>query len=278
MVRVCVVPGCSKCSDREKNLTFHSLLLKNSVLLRTWVHKIGCKNLPLNNNSRICSEHFANSNGRKLHPNEYPTKKLPFMTTPTPKRKPPVLRFDKENIFSEPSPSTYTISRSAEGVATCMLDVGTQTIEYEALSDLKAQVCILQSKLSCAQFRLSNFTTDRDIRFYTGFPNYRSLMAFYKFLGPAVNCLSYWGSEISGDVKLTQGRNRSLPQTEEFFLVLVQLPVGLLEKDLTDRYGISVSTVSRICITCINFIYIRLKDIPLWPTHGLVQAHMPKVF
>ena len=200
------------------------------------------------------------------------------MTTPTPKRKPPVLRFDKENIFSEPSSSTYTISSSAEGVATCMLDVGTQTIEYEALSDLKAQVCILQSKLSCAQFRLSNFTTDRDVRFYTGFPNYRSLMAFYKFLGPAVNCLSYWDSEISGDVKLTQGRNWSLPPTEEFFLVLVQLPVGLLEKDLTDRFGISVSTVSRICITCINFIYICLKDIPLWPTHGLVQAHMPKVF
>ena len=231
MVHVCVVPGCSNRSDREKNLTFHSLPLKNSVLLRTWVHKIGRKNLPLNN-SHICSKHLVNSNGRKLRPNEYPTKKLPFMTTPTPKWKPPVLRlFDKENIFSESSPSTYTTSSSAEGVATHTLGIGTQTIEYEALSDLKAQVCILQSKLSCAQFRLSNFTTDRDVRFYTGFPNYRSLMAFYEFLGPAVNSLSYWGSEISGDVKLTQGRNRSLPPTEEFFLVLVRLRVGLFEKD-----------------------------------------------
>ena len=110
MVHVCVVPGCSNRSDREKNLTFHSLPLKNSVLLRTWVHKIGCKNLPLNNNSRICSEHFVNSNGRKLRPNEYPTKKLPFMTTPAPKRKPPVLRlFDKENILSESSPSAILL-------------------------------------------------------------------------------------------------------------------------------------------------------------------------
>ena len=72
-------------------------------------------------------------------------------------------------------------------------------------------------------------------------------MAFYKFLGPAVNSLSYCGSEISGDVKLTQGRN--LSPTEEFFLVLVRLRVGLFEKDLADRFGISVSTVSRICIT-----------------------------
>ena len=90
-----------------------------------------------------------NSNGHKLRSNEYLTKKFPFMTTPTPKQKPPALRlFDKENIFSESSQSTYTTSSSAEGVATCMLDAGTQTIEYEAWSDLKAQVCILQSKLS----------------------------------------------------------------------------------------------------------------------------------
>ena len=52
MVHVCVVPGCSNRSDREKNLSFHCLPLKNKTLLRTWIHKIGRKNLPLNNNSR----------------------------------------------------------------------------------------------------------------------------------------------------------------------------------------------------------------------------------
>ena len=51
MVHVCVVPGCSNRSDREKNLSFHCLPLKNKILLRTWIHKIGRKNLPLNNNS-----------------------------------------------------------------------------------------------------------------------------------------------------------------------------------------------------------------------------------
>ncbi len=40
-------------------------------------------------------------------------------------------------------------------------------------------------------------------------------MAFYEFLGPAVNSLSYWGSEISGDVKLTQGR-KSKPKDMSF--------------------------------------------------------------
>ena len=47
-----------------------------------------------------------------------------------------------------------------------------------------------------------------------------------------------------------------------------------LKRILADRF---VSTVSRICITWINFIYICLKDIPLWPTCGLVQTRMPKV-
>lgn len=56
MVNFCVVPGCSNHSDRERHLTYHSLPLKNVSLLRIWIHKIGRSNLPINSNSRVCSE------------------------------------------------------------------------------------------------------------------------------------------------------------------------------------------------------------------------------
>ena len=65
---MCVVPGCSNRSDRERHLTYHSLPLKNDWLLKLWIHKIGRANLPLNNNSRVCSEHFVNPSGHKLRP------------------------------------------------------------------------------------------------------------------------------------------------------------------------------------------------------------------
>ena len=65
---------------------------------------------------------------------------------------------------------------------------------------------------------------------------------------------------------------------EEIFLVLVRLRLGLLEEDLAYRFGVSQSTVSRIIITWINFLYLQLKQIPLWSPKALVMSYMPKEF
>ena len=92
MVHVCVVPGCSNRSDRERKLSYYHLPLKNKKLLKVWIHKIGRKNLPLNNNSRVCSIHFENAQGRRLRPDEYPVAYLPFSTTTGRKRKSPTKR------------------------------------------------------------------------------------------------------------------------------------------------------------------------------------------
>ena len=59
MVHVCVIPGCSNRSDRETRLSYFHLPLKNKRLLKIWIHQIRRKNLPLNGNSRVCSDHFV---------------------------------------------------------------------------------------------------------------------------------------------------------------------------------------------------------------------------
>ena len=64
---------------------------------------------------------------------------------------------------------------------------------------------------------------------------------------------------------------------EEFFLVLVRLRLGLMEQDLAYRFSVSQSTVSRVTIVWINFMYLQFKQVSLWPCKEVVQSSMPKV-
>ena len=72
--------------------------------------------------------------------------------------------------------------------------------------------------------------------------------------------------------------NQSLPPTDELFLTLICLRVGLMKQDLAYRFNVSQSTVSRTIITGINFMYLEVKKIPLWPPKEVVQVNMPKAF
>ena len=101
----------------------------------------------------------------------------------------------------------------------------------------------------------------------------------FDYLGPGVHRLIYWGSKIDAQsASETHGKSRSLTPMEEFFMILVRLCLGLLKRDLADRFGVSASAVSRICHTWITFLYLRLKELPLWPSCDLVQSYMPKSF
>ena len=51
-----------------------------------------------------------------------------------------------------------------------------------------------------------------------------------------------------------------------------------MEQDLAYHFNISQSTVSRITCTWINFLYLKLKEIPLWPAREIVRVNMTKYF
>ena len=70
----------------------------------------------------------------------------------------------------------------------------------------------------------------------------------------------------------------ALPPLEKFFLTMVHLWLGFMEQDLAYQFGISQPTVSQIIYTWINFLYLKLKKIPMWPPRGLIQADMPQPF
>ena len=288
MVHYCVVPGCHNSSSVHRHLSFHRLPLKNKSLLKNWIHKIGRKNLPLNGNSRVCSEHFETD--RLLGKNDYPTKKLPvrpLAVAPFRPRNPPKARLimqeksrvpESQAVDQESGLEEYDMPRGVNVITNTDLS-GTDIEEMEhRISDLTKENSVLRSKISSSKFTIGNIATcDKKVSFYTGFPSYGSLKACFDFLGPSVHRLSYWSTGTTPDVK-GKGRPRGLSPIDEFFMVLVRLRLGSLEQDLSDRFDISCSTVSRIFTTWINFLYLKLKEIPLWPPQEVIQGSMPKSF
>ena len=131
MVHVCVIPGCSNCSDRETHLSYFHLPVKNKRLLKMWIHHIQRKNLPLNGNLCVCSDHFVNTSKRLLHVDGYPTVKIPKATV-APIRKQKQLA---KRVNAEPVPSDKELSIIAQGndgedaALPTTADIGVQTIE-----------------------------------------------------------------------------------------------------------------------------------------------------
>ena len=246
-----------------------------------WIHKIRRKNLPLNSNTRVCSNHFISAVGRRLRPDEYPTRNLPSISTRSTvskPRKPPKVRSISSEISQSISAASVISDLSSSEDDVEQVDVETQTSDDlpAVIEELKGKVMGLEEIIAASKFCIENIANDDPlITFYTGFPSYDSLKACYEYLGPGVNDLKYWGSN---NQDIGHGRKRLLSNFNEFFFVLVRLRLGLFEKDLANRFNISTSTVCRICRTWIRFMYVRFKEIPLWPSRDLVNLYMPKCF
>ena len=51
--------------------------------------------------------------------------------------------------------------------------------------------------------------------------------------------------------------------------------VGTLNQVLADNFNISQTTVSRVFISWINFLYFILGSICIWPSPAKIKKHMP---
>ena len=263
----CCVPGCNsgKSNTASGSISFFRLPLKNKPLLRRWIANIGKKKLPAE--SRICSLHFVNG---KKEGTEVPVLNLP---------KPPLYK----NPAKRKQPcERLVLDHCAESIShTEQLEPKATADELQdRLAELEGKVQKLQLKLQQTVFSVERFIRDDEkLHFYTGFSSREHFEACFKFLGPSVKCLQYWGSHNAANKEGVKcGPPRKLPPLEEFFLTLCRLRLGLLEEDLADRYSVHPSTISRIFITWVNFMYHKFKEIPLWPSRALIQQHMPDCF
>lgn len=105
---------------------------------------------------------------------------------------------------------------------------------------------------------------DHAIKYYTSFDDYRHFKFFLYILGPSANELSYQCSKLVVE--------------EHLFLTLMKLRQGKDDFELSTMFSISESTVRRIFMIWLNFLYYQLKDLKIWPSSQAIQDTMPRNF
>ena len=178
----------------------------------------------------------------------------------------------------------------------------------DIITELQQEITLLELKLGDCEEELTKVKNENElllgrqfsidkikdddsaILFYTGFPSYQALINFYKFIEPKLGKMQYWKGEqfVKESQPYQEDENRKkhgpswkLTFLDEFllvFLLVLRLKAGLFVQDLADRFGISISFVSRICITWINLLYFELQSIFPFPTQELVRKNMPAEF
>ena len=165
----------------------------------------------------------------------------------------------------------------------------------EINENLKREIDLLKSQLNESKeaYRLLHFKTssaeltimtsiqsaDKVCNHYTGFPTLDRLTSVFNFLdagSEGENIILHHNQIIKErGISIGHGRKRSLSPFEGFILTLIRLRRNFSMMHLAFLFKTSESTVSSLIITWINFLYIRLGSICIWPSRKIVQKTLP---
>lgn len=179
-------------------------------------------------------------------------------------------------------------------------DKATQTdLSFDDLHNLSSDIDALKVENGKLKSKLANkkqlkrelfmgdvLKDDESVKFYTGIPNLPCLMMLFNLLKPFAEKLKYWDKSKQREVsyqkdssKKKPGKQRLLSIMEEFILTLVRLRLGLLSRQLTDIFGVSMGSVSKVFTTWICFLSTVFHDILLkWPCKEDVKNTLPRSF
>ena len=103
---------------------------------------------------------------------------------------------------------------------------------------------------------------DNRVRFYTGLPSFSILKAVFDFVSFCEESSSYY----------------SLSKFDQFLATLLKLRRSLFDQDITYRFGVHQSTISRNFRRWIDIMFIRLKPLIRWPYHEELRKTLPPDF
>nr|XP_047145865.1 uncharacterized protein LOC124818814 [Hydra vulgaris] len=133
------------------------------------------------------------------------------------------------------------------------------------------------NKTSGNKFVEHVLSCEKELKHYTGFPNRKTFDAVFIYLDPGENGenLILYNSKHSQENE-NRGRNRILLPLEAYLLTLVRLRRNYDIRHLTFLFSVCEGTVSNTVITWLNFMYIRLGSLSIWPTLTQVKLNMPQ--
>ena len=91
---------------------------------------------------------------------------------------------------------------------TCNVTVNAALVaKIEALEEQKKSLTAQVASKKNTPSHIEDISHDDSlVHFYTGFHMFILFFAFYKFLGPSVNCLQYWGTKNTQSVQKRRTR------------------------------------------------------------------------
>ncbi|XP_045165921.1 uncharacterized protein LOC123529598 [Mercenaria mercenaria] len=292
MVFYCCVPNC-KSSGFDENVSMHKFP-NDERQIKVWKDRIRRSgssatkdDFRVTASTRVCSKHFQSVDyvcpdaaKKRLKCDAVPSV---FTWIHTPKRKSP-----RKRKF-EDSDETDTASEGEERVH----------------QEVQANIV-----MPCThRFSMNNIVHSNPklnlLRFYTGFATIAVFNTVLELIVPKKDrsSITYWdrrksssytsGAEyFESDYEMSESessdeedfdasqasRTYKLSLEDEFLLTVMKLRLGLFNKDLANRFQISLSMVSRIFNTWINLIYIRLGSMKVFPHRDIISKHMTHDF
>ncbi|XP_070561662.1 uncharacterized protein [Ptychodera flava] len=173
-------------------------------------------------------------------------------------------------------PATSSISASLHdhdyciGATSLTVTANNSTLDesIKKIKDLQLELDTVKEKLKETEKKILSLENIKDddklVHFYTSLPNYATFKALFEYFEPdaAKNLIwrgkytttdGTWKNDIQGE--------RKLCLESQFFAVLVQLRLGMLNKEVARNFGISESYFSRIFTTWIHFLSNALQSI-----------------
>uniref|UniRef100_A0AAR2KIZ6 THAP-type domain-containing protein n=1 Tax=Pygocentrus nattereri TaxID=42514 RepID=A0AAR2KIZ6_PYGNA len=286
----CCDPLCSASAKFNGSLSFHSFPVR-SDLRSQWLINIRRDQFTVSPHTKVCSRHFIPDHliepktpegRRRLTKDAVP---LLFDWNGYSIQAPRLSVWERRERPADPAsledPSTDLTVDHDYCSAPEPSSLDTSCAENEDLSreveELRNQLHELRVQLTFGLQRFSG--SDEDIRFYTSHPSTKWFGSQEQRLQlrRMKMCLIH---ECQGydNIFLPKKQQQVLQPVDEFFLFLVQLSVGLKERDLGHRFNIHPSTVSRIISTWTNFLYTLLGPVCIGLSPEDVKKNLPSEF
>ena len=171
-------------------------------------------------------------------------------------------------FFFSFSPTNFVTStaRVTGNVINSLRDLALKAVQkaFNALSaankQLTEKVKILSRKKADHDspiFSVDVIKSDEKCKHYTGFPNYSVFVSVLNLLQPGNNGENVrLVSAPNSRLETGCGRKRSLTGEQQFLLTLMTIRRGFSTEHLGWLFGIDKSTVSRLFVSWVNFMYL----------------------